>query len=112
MAVATSGDYENVVIDRKSGEYISHIIDPSGEKAKREIPSSITVIAPTCAEADALATGMMAMDKDKAIALADTLKDVEIIAIECPGGRRSMNFSKGAAKYVVGPSEVRKNAKE
>ena len=101
MAVATSGDYENVVIDRDTGEALSHIIDPSVGKPGREVPSSITVIAPTCTEADALATGMMAMGREKAITLANTLEDVEIIVVECSEGRETIDFSRGAAGYVV-----------
>ena len=101
MAVATSGDYENVVTDKKTGRVISHIIDPATRKAIKEVPSSITVIAPTCTEADALATGMMAMGKDRAIALADSLEGVEIIVIESPAGRHTISFSRNAAGYVV-----------
>ncbi|MEA3489664.1 MAG: FAD:protein FMN transferase [Candidatus Omnitrophota bacterium] len=101
MAVATSGDYENVVFDRKKGEVISHIIDPSTDEAKAEIPSSVTVIALSCARADALSTGMMAMGRDKALALADSLEDVEIIVVECPEGRHLVSFSGNAERYVV-----------
>ncbi len=102
MAVATSGDYENVVIDRRTGEGISHIIDPSRGEAVRELPSSVTVIAPACARADALATGMMAMGREKAMALADTMEDVSIIVVECAGRRPVVSFSKGAEKYLAG----------
>ena len=99
-AVATSGDYENVIIEENTGEIISHIIDSSPDKTGRKVPSSVTVIAPACAEADALATGMMAMGREKAMALADTMENVSIIVIECPGGQRTINFSRGAAKYL------------
>lgn len=102
MAVATSGDYENVVVDKETGKPISHIIEASHDKARGEVPSSITVIASTCTEADALATGMMAMGRERAIALADNMEDVSIIVIECPGGRQTMDFSRDAAKYLAG----------
>ncbi|MFH1552422.1 MAG: FAD:protein FMN transferase [Candidatus Omnitrophota bacterium] len=101
MAVATSGDYENVVIDKDTGEAVSHIIDPSVDKARAEVPSSVTVIAPTCIVADALATGMMAMGPGKAITLADTLDNVEVITLAYSGGKLKIDFSKGAEKYVV-----------
>ncbi len=101
MAVATSGDYENVIVDGNTGKIVSHIIDPSVDEARREIPSSVTVIASTCTEADALATGMMAMGREKAIALADTMDGVSIIAIECPGGQEKVSFSGGAAEYLA-----------
>ncbi len=101
-AVATSGDYENVAVDRKTGEAISHIIDPSTDKAIEERFSSITVIAPTCRRADALATGMMAMGEEKALALAGEMGGVEIITIRRERGEDKVNYSKGASKYITG----------
>ena len=70
------------------------------KKARPEKPSSVTVIAPTCAEADALATGMMAMGREKAIALADTLDDIEIIVIERIGSEYKITFSENAESFV------------
>ncbi|MGB3111349.1 MAG: FAD:protein FMN transferase, partial [Candidatus Omnitrophota bacterium] len=101
MAVATSGDYENVVIDKKTGEVMSHIIDPFRDKPLKETYSSVTVIAPECTDADALATGMMVMNKEDAISLADQMKDVSIIVVTISGGKRIVDFSEGAEKYVV-----------
>ncbi len=101
-AVATSGDYENVVLGGDGQEKISHIIDPVHDRAMEEVPSSVTVIAPTCAEADAFATGMMAMGGKRAIRLADTLEGVEIIVVKSPGGKMSVDYSKDAKKYVSG----------
>ncbi|MFH1798387.1 MAG: FAD:protein FMN transferase [Candidatus Omnitrophota bacterium] len=98
-AVATSGDYENVVVDKTSGR-LSHIIVPSESGAKRETFSSITVIAPSCTEADALATGMMAMGIEKAIELSDVLIDIDIIAVEGTGKHEKISFSKNAKKYM------------
>jgi len=100
MAVATSGDYENVIVDEETGEVTSHIIDPIDKKARPEEPSSVTVIAPTCAEADALATGMMAMGGEKAVALADKLKNIEVIVVERRGGEYRVSFSKNAEDFV------------
>ncbi|MFC1548450.1 FAD:protein FMN transferase [Candidatus Omnitrophota bacterium] len=101
MAVATSGDYENVVLDRKTGEVVSHIIDPLKDKAIPKDATSVTVIAPTCSKADGLATGMLAMGLDKALVLADDLGNVEIITVYCPGDKHTIRFSSGAREYVV-----------
>lgn len=101
MAVATSGDYENVVIDNDSGERIAHIIDPETDEAKKERPSSITVISSTCIRADALATGMMAMGEKKALELAENMENVEIIAVECYKDECAVIRSVGAEKYVL-----------
>ena len=101
IAVATSGDYENVVFDADTGGNVSHIIDPATERAVPELPSSVTVIAPTCAEADALATGMMAMGSEKSLHLADSMDGVEIIVIGVQGDPETVKFSEGAGKYRV-----------
>jgi FAD:protein FMN transferase len=57
-AVATSGSYiQNWTID---GICYTHLIDPRvGEPLHDNPISSVSVIAPTCAEADALATALM-----------------------------------------------------
>ncbi|MFH1395726.1 MAG: FAD:protein FMN transferase [Candidatus Omnitrophota bacterium] len=102
MAVATSGDYENVIIEDNGKKLLSHIVDPSTEKALPELPSSVTVIAPECFKADALATGMMAMGKEKALELTRGLKDVEIIFVENSGAEPDLSFSAGVSKYVKG----------
>lgn len=100
-AVATSGDYENVVFDKKTGEVISHIIDPASDKAVKDESTSITVIASSCAEADALATGMLAMGIEKALKLSEVLNGIESIAVYCPGRHHTVSFSSGAKEYVT-----------
>ncbi|MFH1846834.1 MAG: FAD:protein FMN transferase [Candidatus Omnitrophota bacterium] len=100
-AVATSGDYENIVIEKESGTELSHIIDPEVDRAKEKKSSSITVIASTCAEADALATAMMVMDEAQAVAFADTLENVEVVAVSYAEGQRKVLFSEGAEKYIL-----------
>ncbi|MGD2279266.1 MAG: FAD:protein FMN transferase [Candidatus Omnitrophota bacterium] len=101
MAVATSGDYENVVINKKTGEVMSHIIDPFRDVPVKEAYSSVTVIAPLCTDADALATGMMVMNKDEAITLANGMKDVSIIVVTTSGKRHMIDYSEGAEDYVI-----------
>lgn len=56
-AVATSGDYRHWVTvgDRR----LSHTMDPARGAPLPAPPASVTVIAPTCAEADAWATALM-----------------------------------------------------
>ena len=64
-AMATSGDYRNFV-EIDGGSY-SHIIDPrTGYPVKNNVASA-TVIAPTCAFADGLATAAMVMGAEKTI---------------------------------------------
>ena len=101
MAVATSGDYENVIMDSQTGQIISHIIDPSTDMPVKKLPSSVTVIAPSCTIADALATGMMAMGPEKALDLANRIEDVEIVVIGVPGDTAAIKYSSGAEKYII-----------
>lgn len=101
MAVATSGDYENVVTDKNTGEVVSHIIDPATDQPVEEKPSSMTVITSTCTMADALATGMMAMGRDEAIEFANGEEGVAIISIETIDGKEDVHASKGASTYIL-----------
>ena len=98
-AVATSGDYENVVVEEETERLLSHIVDPSKKTVQSQQQISFTVIANTCREADALATGMMAMEKERAIILANSLDDVELIVIN--GEKDEITYSSGAKKYIL-----------
>lgn len=56
-AVATSGDYRHRVIVQ--GRPLSHTMDPGRGAPLVAPPASVTVVAATCAEADAWATALM-----------------------------------------------------
>lgn len=63
-AIATSGNYRNYYISE--GRKIAHTINPrTGYPAQSDILSS-SVMAPTCAEADAFATAFMVLGLDRA----------------------------------------------
>ena len=63
-AIATSGNYRNYYISE--GRKIAHTINPkTGYPAQSDILSS-TVMAKTCAEADAFATAFMVLGLDGA----------------------------------------------
>lgn len=64
-ALATSGNYRNY--HTESGQTFGHTISPvSGRPVKTDILSA-SIIAPSCMEADALATACMAMGSDDAM---------------------------------------------
>ena len=68
-SMATSGNYRRFYLDAE-GRKVAHTIDPrTGLSAVTDLLSA-TVIAPTCAEADAYGTMFMAMGSERAIALA------------------------------------------
>ena len=56
-SVATSGDYRHWVMVQ--GRRMSHTMDPRRGAPLRSSPASVTVVARTCAEADAWATALM-----------------------------------------------------
>ncbi|MDZ7575050.1 MAG: FAD:protein FMN transferase [Pseudotabrizicola sp.] len=56
-AVATSGDYRHWA--NVQGRRLSHTMDPAKGAPLQSSPASVTVVAPSCAEADAWATALM-----------------------------------------------------
>ena len=66
-AVATSGDYRHSV--SVAGQRLSHTMDPRRGAPLQTPPSSVTVIAPTCAQADAWATALMVTGPEVAAAI-------------------------------------------
>ena len=67
-AVATSGDYRHWV--EVGGKRLSHTMDPKRGAPLAAGPASVTVIARSCAEADAWATALMVLGADRGAALA------------------------------------------
>ena len=88
-AVATSGDYQKYFI--KGNTRYHHILDPkSGEPVR--LAKSATVIASSVMDADALATAIFVLGKDKGIALADSIEHIEAMVVPSSG---ATGFSQG-----------------
>lgn len=68
-AVATSGDYRHWITVQ--GRNLSHTMDPRKGAPLMTSPASVTVIAPTCAEADAWATALMVSGIDAGRKMAE-----------------------------------------
>ena len=59
QAMATSGDYRNFFV--QNAQRFSHTINPrTGQPVTHQL-ASVTVVTPSCMEADALATGLMVL---------------------------------------------------
>ena len=69
MSIATSGNYRNYF--EVDGKRYSHEIDPTTGRPVTHNMASVTVLAPTDARADALATALYVMGPKKAMALAN-----------------------------------------
>jgi len=77
-AVATSGDYEKYFL--ADGKRYAHIIDPRTGYPTTGI-RSVTVICPDAELADALATSVFVLGKEKGLALINQLKGIECLII-------------------------------
>ncbi|MDY0169797.1 MAG: FAD:protein FMN transferase [Thermoguttaceae bacterium] len=67
-ALATSGDYRNYFV--QGGRRRSHIIDPRTGRPIEHRLASVSVLDPSCARADALATGLMVLGPEDGYRLA------------------------------------------
>jgi thiamine biosynthesis lipoprotein len=97
-AVATSGNYRQYV--RINGQHYSHIIDPRTGRPADLLPS-VTVISPTTADADALATAISVMGCEKGIKLIESLGDTEALLIAETGDTPIIVRSSGFAKFEI-----------
>jgi thiamine biosynthesis lipoprotein len=75
-SIVTSGDYEQFF--ERDGVRYHHILDPATGRPARGA-TSVTVIAPSAMEADALATGLFVLGPDRGLALVEALDDVEAL---------------------------------
>ncbi len=80
-AIATSGNYRQYV--NIQGKKYSHIIDPRTGKPADILPS-VTVIAPRCIDADALATALSVLGPEKGLELIETLENTEALLVAAP----------------------------
>lgn len=76
-ALASSGNYRKFRVDSVTGKKYVHTIDPKTGFTKNSNVLGVSVIANTCAKADAYATAFMAMDLDESIKLLVQQKELE-----------------------------------
>ena len=76
-AVATSGDYERYYDSSKKAH---HIMDPKTGKSATGL-ISVTIIADSCIDADALATTVFVMGQEKGMELIESIDDAETLLI-------------------------------
>ena len=95
-AIATSGDYQRFTLIE--GKRYGHIMDrKTGTGTKG--PSSVTIIADNATDADALATALSVLGKDKGLDLIDTIPNAEAILITSSPDYKIIK-SKKAEKYI------------
>jgi thiamine biosynthesis lipoprotein len=99
-ALATSGNYRKFFME--NGIKYSHTIDPRTGYPVRHTLLSATIIAPTCAVADAWATACMVGGKDNAVAFIDKYDFLEgyLIYSDESGMMKSWT-SEGIRKMII-----------
>ncbi|MHC4462291.1 MAG: FAD:protein FMN transferase [Planctomycetota bacterium] len=95
-AVATSGDYQQFILIE--GKRHSHIIDRRTATGARGL-SSVTIIADSATDADALATAVSVMGTEKGLALIEKTPEAEAILISSRPSYKLIKTS-GAEKYI------------
>jgi thiamine biosynthesis lipoprotein len=78
MAIVTSGDYEKYFTS--DGKRYAHIIDPTTGYPTTGV-KSVSIICPDAEVADALATSVFVLGKEKGLALINQLNQIECIII-------------------------------
>jgi thiamine biosynthesis lipoprotein len=100
VAIATSGDYRNFF--EYEGKIFSHTINPkSGFPVKHNL-ASVTIVARNCMKADALATAIMVMGKEKGFRYIETIPNAEAFFIVRKTKDSYETFqSSGFGKYIL-----------
>ena len=92
-AIATSGNYERYFDPEKE---VHHILNPkTGYSASGCI--SVTIIAKSCTQADALATAVFVMGAEDGMNLVESLDDVECLIVDAD---RIIHRSSGLSEYL------------
>ncbi len=107
-ALATSGTYRT--FKKYQGGEISHIIDPRSGKPTQTDLVSVTVYAPTCMEADGIATALMVLGVEEGMLWVEKQEGIEALFIRAKVGSNRLEqvMSSGFKKLIqdgsAGPS--------
>lgn len=98
--LATSGNYRRFYLDAE-GNKIAHTIDPRTGCSAVSRLLSVTVAAPTCAEADALGTMFLAMGADDALAAAAAMPEAKVYFILAGDGDEYEEYVSPAMEALI-----------
>ncbi len=98
-ALTTSGNYRKFYV--KDGKKFPHTINPKTGRPVQHNLLSATVVAPSCMEADALATAFMVMGKEKSIEFLAKNPDIHLFLISEEEGKLSTWLSEGMKKIIL-----------
>ena len=98
-ALATSGDYRNYF--EEGQQRFSHTIDPRTGKPVMHRLASVTIVAPSCMRADALATATLVMGPEKGLEWLESQPDVEgLLLVRDASGELREFRSRGMDRYL------------
>ena len=100
VAISTSGDYREFFV--ADGVRYSHTIDPRTLRPVSHALASVTVIAPSCMRADAMATALMVLGPEEGMALAER-EGLAVYMLLREGGRFDARYSPAFAPYLATP---------
>lgn len=98
--LATSGNYRRFYLDAE-GRKVAHTIDPRTGRSALSRLLSVTVAAPTCAEADALGTMLLAMGADDALAAAKRMPELKAYFILAGEGEQYEEYVSPAMEALI-----------
>ncbi|WP_297930126.1 FAD:protein FMN transferase [uncultured Alistipes sp.] len=98
--LATSGNYRRFYVDA-GGNKVAHTIDPHTGRSALSRLLSVTVWAPTCAEADALGTMFLSMGDLRARAALDTMPAVRAYFILAGEGGEYEEYVSPAMRGLI-----------
>ena len=105
MSVATSGGYRNFKKDKNKTSI--HILDPhSGQSVQNDI-LSVSIISPNCTYADALATAVMVMGKEKGLQMLKNYRDTDALILYREGDSVKELSSAGMKNYLENSSSAK-----
>lgn len=100
--MASSGNYRKFRVDQITGERYVHTIDPTTGNTKNGNTLGVTILANSCAVADAYATAFMAMDLEDAVAMIARNPELEALIIYLDENGQTKQFlTEGFTKLVV-----------
>ncbi|MFD2099474.1 FAD:protein FMN transferase [Flagellimonas iocasae] len=100
-AMASSGNYRKFRIDPETGEKFVHTINPKTGYTKNSYVLATSVVANTCAVADAFATTFMAMDLEASKAILENHGELEAYIIYLDENGNTKEFmTSGFEKFV------------
>ena len=98
--MATSGNYRRYYLDAE-GHKVAHTIDPRTGRSALSRLLSVTVVAPTCAEADALGTMFLAMGADEALKRVAEMPGMKAYFILAGEGDRYEEYVSPAMERLI-----------